>query len=324
MSREKSGLIRRLFIMVLVTVIMAALTGVSAMAEQQVSIEEGTYYIKALNGNAKGQVLYWDEKAADQNTCMMFEPCGGAHADNEVWFITKNRSSDDYYGIYLARSYYGNKDKCKRIEIDNLTGRDQPALMSTTGPHVFCGSFSNQDDAFRFFCQSGSNPCANLIIESRDDQYRFFRHKEVRPFRADLIYVKANTKHDTSDKLWELVPVNYEMNLNRTAPSATVQTSGKVTVGWDQFRNKLMNSKVWKNAKYIEIQYSTDKEFLENVKTKKIAKSSVSKEKAKSTLSGLRRKKVYYIRVRLIDAEGVCSNWSRAIRIRTKNYRGAQ
>ena len=102
MSREESGIIRRLFIMVLVTVIMAALTGVSAMAEQQVSIEEGTYYIKALNGNAKGQVLYWDEKAADQNTCMMFEPCGGAHADNEVWFITKNRSSDDYYGIYCS------------------------------------------------------------------------------------------------------------------------------------------------------------------------------------------------------------------------------
>ena len=225
MNREESGIIKCLFMMIFVAVIMTAFTGVSAMAEQQVDIQEGTYYIKAANGNAKGQVLYWDEKAEDQNTCMMFEACGGAHADNEVWFSTKNRSSDDYDGIYLARSYYGNKDKCKRIEIDNLTGRDQPALMSTTGPHVFCGSFSNQDDAFRFFCQS----------------------------RADLIYVKANTKHDTSDKLWELVPVNYEMNLNRTAPSATVQTSGKVTVGWDQFRNKLMNSKVWKNAKYIEI-----------------------------------------------------------------------
>ena len=324
MSREKSGLIRRLFIMVLVTVIMAALTGVSAMAEQQVSIEEGTYYIKALNGNAKGQVLYWDEKAADQNTCMMFEPCGGAHADNEVWFITKNRSSDDYYGIYLARSYYGNKDKCKRIEIDNLTGRDQPALMSTTGPHVFCGSFSNQDDAFRFFCQSGTNPYTNLIIESRDDKYRFFRHKEVRLFHSDLVYVKANTKHDTSDKLWELVPVNYERNLSLAAPSVTAQKNGGLTVDWAAFRTKIKNSNAWKNAKYIEIQYSTDKEFQENVRTKKIVKGSVDKAKAKSTLSKLKRKKTYYVRARLIDAEGVCSNWSRTITIRTKNYRGAQ
>ena len=324
MNREESGMIRRILTMIFVTVIMTVFTGVSAMAEQQVDIPEGTYYIKASNGNAKGQVLYWDEKAEDQNTCMMFESCGGAHADNEVWFITKNRSSDDYYGIYLARSYYGDKDKCKRIEIDNVTGRDQPALMSTTGPHVFCGSYSNQDDAFRFFCQSGSNPCANLIIESRDDQYRFFRHKEVKPFRADLIYVKANTKHDTSDKLWELVPVNYDIKLNRTAPSAAVQRSGKVTVSWDQFRNKLMTSTVWKNAKFIEIQYSTDKEFLENVKTKKIAKSSVNKAKAKSALSGFRRHRVYYIRVRLIDAEGICSNWSRTIMTRTKNYRGVQ
>ena len=114
-----------------------------------------------------------------------------------------NRNFDDYYGIYLYRDCKPNiqywKDKCKRIEIDNLTGRDQPALITTTGPHVFCGSFGNQDDAFRFYCQDSTSSYTNLIIESRNDKYRFFRHKEVRPFKADLIYVKANTKHDTSD-----------------------------------------------------------------------------------------------------------------------------
>ena len=304
MNREESGIIKCLFMMIFVAVIMTAFTGVSAMAEQQVDIQEGTYYIKAANGNAKGQVLYWDEKAEDQNTCMMFEACGGAHADNEVWFITKNRSSDDYYGIYLARSYYGNKDKCKRIEIDNLTGRDQPALMSTTGPHVFCGSFSNQDDAFRFFCQSGSNPCANLIIESRDDQYRFFRHKEVRPFRADLIYVKANTKHDTSDKLWELVPVNYEKKMSQNSLSLTAQNSGRVSIDWEKFRDRIKNSKVWKNAKYIEIQFGTDKEFIKNTKTKTVKKGTVDKSKAKTALSKLDKNTTYYVRVRYFDGTG--------------------
>ena len=249
---------------------------------------------------------------------MMFEECGGKNADNEVWFITKNRNFDDYYGIYLARSYYGNKDACKRIEIDNLTGRDQPYLITTTGPHVFCGSFSNQDDAFRFFCQNDTASYANLIIESRDNQYRFFRHKDVKVFHSDLIYVKANTKHDTSDKLWELIPVNYVKNMSRTALSMTARKNGNVTIRWDKFRKKIKNSREWKTAKYVEIQYSTDKEFLQNVKTKKIRKGSVNKAEAKSKLSRLQRKKTYYIRARLIDGEGICSNWSKTIEIATK------
>ena len=318
MTTGKSGIAKRFFMMIFITVIMTAFTDISAMAEKPVNIQEGTYYIKAVNGNAKGQVLYWNEQASDQNICMMFEPCGGKNADNEVWFITKNRNFDDYYGIYLARSYYGNKDACKRIEIDNLTGRDQPYLTSTTGPHVFCGSFSNQDDAFRFFCQNDTDSYTNLIIESRDDQYRFFRHKEVKVFHADLIYVKANTKHDTSDKLWELIPVNYVKNMSRTAPSTTVQKNGNVTIQWDKFRKKMENSKEWKAAKYVEIQYSTDKEFLQNVKTKKIKKGSVKKEKAKSTLSKLKRDKTYYIRARLIDEKGIGSNWSKTVTIKAK------
>ena len=293
-------------------------TGAPVLAEKLADIQEGTYYIKAVNGNAKGQVLYWNEKASDQNICMMFESCGGKNADNEVWFITKNRNFDDYYGIYLAKSYYGNKDKCNRIEIDNLTGRDQPYLRSTTGPHVFCGNFGNQDDAFRFFCQDSTSSYTNLIIESRDDQYRFFRHKEVKVFHSDLIYVKANTKHDTSDKLWELIPVNYVKNLSQAAPSMTAQKNGKVTIKWDKLRKKIKNSEIWKTAKYVEIQYSTDKEFQKNVKTKKFKKGSVKKEKAKSTLSKLKRKKTYYIRARLIDAKGTGSNWSRTVKVKTK------
>ena len=288
------------------------------MAEELVDIQEGTYYIKAVNGNAKGQVLYWNEKESDQNICMMFESCGGSNADNEVWYITKNRNFDDYYGIYLARSYTGDKDYSKRIEIDNLTGRDQPYLNSTTGPHVFCGAFGNQDDAFRFYCQDSTGSYTNIIIESHDDQYRFFRHKEVKVFHADLIYVKANTKHDTSDKLWEFIPVNYIRNMSKVAPSVKAKKNGKVLIKWNKLRKKIKENEFWKSARYVEIQYSTDREFLKNCKTKTIKKGTVNKAKAKSTLSKLKRKKTYYVRARLIDKEGVSSNWSKTVKIKTK------
>lgn len=324
MNTLKHGSTKHFLLIVFFAFMVMALSGVSVMAEEKVDVKEGTYYIKAINGNAKGQVLYWNDKASDQNISMMFESCGGSHADNEVWFITKNRNFDDYYGMYLAKDYYGDKDHCKRIEIDNLTGSDMeyPSvfgyLTSTTGPHIFCGAYGNQDDAFQFFCQNSTKSYTNIIIESRDDKYRFFRHKEVKPFKADLIYVKANTKHDTSDKLWELIPVNYVKNMSRTAPSVTAKKNGKVKISWDKLRNKVKSSKAWKNAKYVQVQYSTDKDFMKNVKAKKIKKGTVNKKKAKSTLSKLRRKKTYYIRARLIDAKGVCSNWSKTVKIKSK------
>ncbi len=329
MKTPKNRITKRFFtvlVMILAVVMMTSFTGITAMAEVLTDIQEGTYYIKAGNGNAKGQVLYWNEKASDQNISMMFESCGGSHADYEVWYITKNRNFDDYYGIYLAKDYNGDKDRSKRIEIDNLTGSDMeyPSvfgyLTSTTGPHIFCGAFGNQDDAFRFYCQNDTSSYSNLIIESRDDQYRFFRHKEVKPFKADLIYVKANTKHDTSDKLWDLIPVNYVKSMSQSAPSVTAKKSGTATINWDKLRNKIKKSdgKAWKNAKFIEVQYSTDKNFEENVKTKKIKKGTVNKEKAKSKLSKLKRDQTYYIRARLLDKKGVASNWSKTVKVKAK------
>jgi hypothetical protein len=263
-------------------------------------------------------VLYWNEKASDQNTSMMFESCGGSHADYEVWFITTNRNFDDYCGIYLYKSYYGNKDKCNRIEIDNLTGRDQPYLTSTKGPHVFCGPYSNQDDAFYFVCEKGDNYSTNLTIRSHDENYTFNRHKDVKIFHHDLIYVNANKDKDTNNKLWELVPVNYEKKMSGNSLSLTAQKNGRVTIDWKAFRNRIKNSEVWKNAKYVEIQYGTDKDFTTNTNTKKVKKGTVNKSKAKTALSKLKKNTTYYVRARLVDGDGVCSNWSKAIKIRTK------
>jgi hypothetical protein len=106
--------------------------------------------------------------------------------------------------------------------------------------------------------------------------------------------------------------------MSKAAPSVSAQKNGMVTVNWDRFRDKIKNSKVWKSAKYIEVQYSTDKDFLQDVKTKKIRKGSVNKVKAKSALSKLERKKTYYIRARLLDERGLGSNWSKVVKVRTK------
>lgn len=326
MIGNKSGTAKRLLITLLIAVAATAFSSKPVLAEQLVDIQEGTYYIKAVNGNAKGQVLYWNEKAEDQNISMMFESCGGSHADNEVWYITGNRNfaDDGYYGIYLYKDYNPNiqywKDKCKRIEIDNLTGRDQPNLTSTTGPHVFCGAFGNQDDAFRFYCQNDTNSYTNLIIESRDDQYRFFRHKDVKLFHHDVIYVKANTKHDTDDKLWELIPVNYIQGMSRTSPTVIAQNQNtrEVTIKWENLKNVVEGNGFWESAVSIEIQYSTDKEFQEdheNFKREIISKDTVTQPNAETTLSLSETERAYYFRARLIDAEGVCSNWSKTVKL---------
>ena len=49
-----------------------------------------------------------------------------------------------------------------------------------------------------------------------------------------------------------------------------------------------------------------------------IEKGKVNKAKAKTTLSKLKSNKTYYLRVRLIDGKGICSNWSKVIKCKTK------
>ena len=58
-------------------------------------------------------------------------------------------------------------------------------------------------------------------------------------------------------------------------------------------------------------QYSTDKAFITNVKTK-----TVGKKKTKVTLK-LRKKTTYYIRVRYKAADGF-SKWSKVKKVKTK------
>ncbi len=72
----------------------------------------------------------------------------------------------------------------------------------------------------------------------------------------------------------------------------------------------MAGKKLLKQIKAIQIQYSADKNFKKDVKTKK-----VSKTKTKINLK-LSRKTTYYIRIRYVGKDGY-SKWSTK-RVKTK------
>ncbi len=85
----------------------------------------------------------------------------------------------------------------------------------------------------------------------------------------------------------------------------------KVTVSWKKIKKNKAGKKLLKQIKSIQVQYSTDKTFKKDVKTK-----SVGKKKTKVTLK-LQKKTTYYIRVRYKAADGF-SKWSTVKRVKTK------
>ena len=85
----------------------------------------------------------------------------------------------------------------------------------------------------------------------------------------------------------------------------------KVTVSWKKIKKTKKTKKLLKLIKRIEIQYSTDPKFTQNVLSKKVGKS-----KTKVTLK-LQKKKTYYFRVRYVGAAGV-SKWSKVRKVKTK------
>ena len=85
----------------------------------------------------------------------------------------------------------------------------------------------------------------------------------------------------------------------------------KVTVTWKRIKKNKAGRKLLKQIKSIQVQYSTDKAFKQNVKTK-----TVGKKKTKATLK-LQKKTTYYVRVRYKGSNGF-SKWSAMKKVTTK------
>ena len=73
----------------------------------------------------------------------------------------------------------------------------------------------------------------------------------------------------------------------------------------------------FKKAKYIEIEYSTDKRF-QTIDGIKIIKKGTIKKNTKSTISKLKSNKTYYVRARLWDGNTVFSKWSKSVKVKSK------
>ena len=101
------------------------------------------------------------------------------------------------------------------------------------------------------------------------------------------------------------------------APSLKATKKGKITVDWNLFFRKMKYKAIWKKAKYIEIEYSTDKRF-QTIDGIKIIKKGTIKKNTKSTISKLKSNKTYYVRARLWDGNTVFSKWSKSVKVKSK------
>ena len=87
----------------------------------------------------------------------------------------------------------------------------------------------------------------------------------------------------------------------------------KITAKWSHFKHTSKKTKaVWKKIKKIQVQCATDKGFRNIVK-----RVTISKSKTSVTIKGLKKKTVYYVRVRYYDGTGY-SKWSKVKKVKTK------
>ena len=103
-----------------------------------------------------------------------------------------------------------------------------------------------------------------------------------------------------------------KITIQKTPSSVKAKAKkNKVTVSWKKIKKNKAGKKLLKQIKSIQVQYSTDKTFKKNVKTK-----TVGKKKTKIKLK-LQKKTTYYVRVRYKGSKGF-SKWSKVKRIKTK------
>ncbi len=102
------------------------------------------------------------------------------------------------------------------------------------------------------------------------------------------------------------------MNILKKPSSVKIKVKkNKVTATWKKIKKSKKTKKLLGQIKSIQVQYSTDATFQQDVTIKK-----VKKDKTKTTLK-LKRKTTYYIRVRYVGKDGY-SKWSKVKKVRTK------
>ena len=270
----------------------------------QVFPESGYYY---LTNFQTGEYMYYDPDAS-----WKWIKCGDEE-DADVWYIHGN--SIDGYEIALAKNtdyilhFDGDADEDSELKI-------KPS--SKMGDHKWT-----------FFAWHDKYAAVHWFIAKLDDGIPFpdFNHTyllyyDTPIFANDYVRLKRHSS-DYGDYLfngevWYGIKTTYKKAIRSITPelsSVKATQKGDISV----IKEKIKNKDLWKHIKNIEIQYTTDENFKNDVKTKVISKNTaINKTKLKARVQELKKGTTYYFRIRYTNGDNVRTEWSNVKKFKVK------
>jgi hypothetical protein len=263
----------------------------------QVFPESGYYY---LTNYKTGEFLYYDPDAS-----WKWIKCGDED-DADIWYIRGNSFG---YEIGLA------KNENYILHFDGDADEDSELLIkpsSKMGDHLW--TFHAWHDKYM---------AVHWFIAKLDDgipfpdfNHTYLLHYDTPIFANDYVRLERHSS-DYGDLLyngevWYGIKTTYKKALKDIKPmlsSVKVSKNGRISV----IKEKIKNGDLWKHVKEIEIQYTTDKNFKKNIKTKVISKNS-----EKITGKNLKKGETYYVRARYTTGNNVTTKWSNIKKFKMK------
>ena len=270
----------------------------------QVYPESGYYY---LTNYKTGEYMYYDKDAT-----WKYIKCGDK-SKADVWYIRGNSSTG--YKIGLARDedyilhFDGDADENSELKI-------KPS--SKMGDHRW--TFHAWHDKFG---------AVHWFIAKLDDgvlfpdfNHTYFLHYDTPLFANDYVRLERHSS-DYGDYLyngevWYGIKTTYKKAIRSITPelsSVKATQKGDLSV----VKEKIKNKDLWKHIKNIEIQYTTDKNFKNHIKTRVISNhTAINKTKLKARVKKLENGKTYYFRIRYTNGENVRTEWSNVKKFKVK------
>jgi hypothetical protein len=125
MKTMRAEIAKRFFFVALLVVIMTCLKCVSVMAAQEITVPEGVYRVKAINGNSSGQYLTYSKDSNRDKKLQFHSLVDFEYIDPELlfnnpdyeldqlWLIQRTPANDNSYYIWEYESYcIGGSNKC--------------------------------------------------------------------------------------------------------------------------------------------------------------------------------------------------------------------
>ena len=119
-------------------------------------------------------------------------------------------------------------------------------------------------------------------------------------------------------EVWYGIKTTYKNAIRSITPelsSVKATQTGIISV----VKEKIKNKDLWKHIKNIEIQYTTDKNFKNHIKTRVISKNTaINKTELKVKVQKLRKGRTYYFRIRYTNGNNVRTKWSNVKKFKVK------